>query len=68
MFRKNERLCCTIEFYEKEKSQSKKSHITKKKKKKSIFNQNFIFPRIEESCVKYFNRGGIDERERKKKK
>lgn len=34
MFRKNERLCCTIEFHEKEKSQSKKSHITKKKKKK----------------------------------
>lgn len=67
MFRKNERLCCTIEFHEKEKSQSKKSHITKKKKK-SIFNQNFIFPRIEESCVKYFNRGEIDERERKKKK
>lgn len=36
MFRKNERLCCTIEFHEKEKSQSKKSHITKKKKKKKV--------------------------------
>lgn len=66
MFRKNERLCCTIEFHEKEKSQSK--NRTLPKKKKSIFNQNFIFPRIEESCVKYFNRGEIDERERKKKK
>lgn len=54
-----------VEFYEKEKSQSKN------RIKKNTFNQNFIFPRIEEGCVKYFkrdNRGGIDERERKKKK
>lgn len=34
MFRKNERLCCTIEFHEKEKSQSKNRTLPKKKKKK----------------------------------
>lgn len=52
----------------KKKNHKVKNRTLPKKKKKSIFNQNFIFPRIEESCVKYFNRGGIDERERKKKK
>lgn len=51
-----------VEFYE------KKNHEVKISHKKNTFNQNFIFPRIEEGCVKYFkrdNRGGIDERERK---
>lgn len=42
MFRKNERLSCTIEFHEKEKSQSKKSHITKKKKKVSLIKISFF--------------------------